>query len=274
MLRITSFKARASGRTANVGRERSLTAARVGAGCARRRGILRGPRKPERAPAALPRGFGHVGDPGGYPLPLIPCRRRQWPRPPSSRSVPTSKKSDETLGADDPWRNRGGASCARRAGRSGRRRRFRAGRPPPIAFVSTPSAKRPSRRARTSRCSCLLPARSGTSTSTARSEAEHNAIVDASAAEIWWGKLLVFLKRQQAASVLRQWPGRSDARAHGPEAVRAQLVAERAASELGPGFRRLLDDSRLISALKKIGSDPRLRLMLDGKRLISVRERG
>jgi hypothetical protein len=31
-------------------------------------------------------------------------------------------------------------------------------------------------------------------------EAEPNAIVDASAAEIWWGKLLVFLKRQQTAS--------------------------------------------------------------------------
>jgi hypothetical protein len=32
MLRITSFKARASGRTANAGRERPLTAARVGPG--------------------------------------------------------------------------------------------------------------------------------------------------------------------------------------------------------------------------------------------------
>jgi hypothetical protein len=105
-------------------------------------------------------------------------------------------------------------------------------------------------------------------------EAEANAIVDASSAGIWWGKLLVFLKRQQSAAVLRQWPGRSEARAHGPEAARAQLVAERAASELGPGFRRLLDDSRLISVRKKVGGDPRLRLMLDGARLISVRERG
>ena len=46
MLRITSFKARASGRTANAGRERPLTAARVGAGCARRRGISAGPGSP------------------------------------------------------------------------------------------------------------------------------------------------------------------------------------------------------------------------------------
>ncbi len=53
MLRITSFKVRASGRTANAGRERPLTAARVGAGCARRRGIIRRPRKHERAPAAV-----------------------------------------------------------------------------------------------------------------------------------------------------------------------------------------------------------------------------
>jgi hypothetical protein len=105
-------------------------------------------------------------------------------------------------------------------------------------------------------------------------EAEPNAIVDASTAGIWWGKLLVFLKRQQTASVLRQWPGRSDARAHGPEAARAQLVAERAASELGREFRMLLDDSRLASIRKKVGGDPRLRLMLDGKRLVTIRERG
>jgi hypothetical protein len=52
-------------------------------------------------------------------------------------------------------------------------------------------------------------------------------------------ELPVFLKRQQSASVLRQWSGRSEARAHGPEVARAQLVAERAASELGSGFRRL-----------------------------------
>jgi hypothetical protein len=33
-------------------------------------------------------------------------------------------------------------------------------------------------------------------------------------------------------------------------------------------------ESRLVSIRKKNGGDPRLRLMLDGKRLISVRERG
>lgn len=105
-------------------------------------------------------------------------------------------------------------------------------------------------------------------------EAELNTIVDASSAGIWWGKLLVFLRRQQSAAVLRQWPGRSEARAHGPEAARAQLVAERAASELGPLFRRRLVDLRVVPAQNKVGGDPRLRLMLDGKRLISVRERG
>lgn len=104
-------------------------------------------------------------------------------------------------------------------------------------------------------------------------EAEPNAIVDESSAGIWWGKLLVFLKRQQSASLLRQWPGRSEARAHGPEAARAQLVAERSASELGPRFRNMLDESRLVSMRKKVGGASRLRLMLDGKRLISVRER-
>jgi hypothetical protein len=105
-------------------------------------------------------------------------------------------------------------------------------------------------------------------------EAEPNAIVDVSSAGIWWGKLLVFLKRQQSAALRRQWPGRTEARAHGPEAARAQLVAERAASELGPGFRRLLHDLRFVPVRKKVGGDARLRLMLDGKRLISVRVRG
>jgi hypothetical protein len=105
-------------------------------------------------------------------------------------------------------------------------------------------------------------------------EAEPNTIVNETSAGIWWGKLLVFLKRQQSASVLRQWPGRSEARAHGPEAARAQFIAERTASELGPRFRGMLDESRLVSVRKKVGGDPRLRLMLDGKRLISVRERG
>lgn len=105
-------------------------------------------------------------------------------------------------------------------------------------------------------------------------EAERNAIVDETSAGIWWGKLLVFLKRQQSASLLRQWPGRSEARAHGPEAARAQLVAERTAFELGPRFRGMLDESRLVSVRKKVRGDSRLRLMLDGKRLISVRERG
>jgi hypothetical protein len=68
-------------------------------------------------------------------------------------------------------------------------------------------------------------------------EAEHNAIVDEISAGNWWGKLPVFLKRQQSASVLRHY---------GAEAARAQLIAERTASELGPRFRDMLDDIRTI----------------------------
>lgn len=103
-------------------------------------------------------------------------------------------------------------------------------------------------------------------------EAEPSEITDESSASIWWGKLLIFLKRQRTATVLRQWPGKSDARAHGQQAARAQQIAERTASELGPLFRRLLQDNRLASIRKNVGGDPRLRLMLDSKRLITVRE--
>jgi hypothetical protein len=52
MLRITSFKARASGRTANAGRERPLTAARVG------RGVRSAPRDTPQAPEARTRTSG------------------------------------------------------------------------------------------------------------------------------------------------------------------------------------------------------------------------
>jgi hypothetical protein len=92
-------------------------------------------------------------------------------------------------------------------------------------------------------------------------------------AEVWWGKLLVFLKRQQTASAQRRWPGRSDARAHGPEAARNQVVAEKAASELGLQFRNFLDESRLSSVRRKADGEPRLRLLLDGQRLVTVKER-
>jgi hypothetical protein len=104
-------------------------------------------------------------------------------------------------------------------------------------------------------------------------EIEPISTLELDGAEIWWGKLLVFLKRQQSAAARRQWPGRSEARAHGPEAARSQLAAEKAASELGPRFRGLLDDSHLTSVRRKADGESRLRLLLDGQRLVTVKER-
>lgn len=103
-------------------------------------------------------------------------------------------------------------------------------------------------------------------------DADPSTILDQSAAAVWWKTVLTFLKRQQSASVLRQWPGKAHARAHGPNAARQQANAERAASELGPKFQALLEDFRFSSIRKRVGSEYRLRLMIDGKRLVTVRE--
>lgn len=105
-------------------------------------------------------------------------------------------------------------------------------------------------------------------------EVEPLSISETQGAETWWMKVLTFLKRQQVANALRRWPAKADARAHGPDAALQQLIAEDAASKLGPQFRALLTDFRLTSVRSRTGSEARLRLMLDGKRLVSVREHG
>lgn len=104
-------------------------------------------------------------------------------------------------------------------------------------------------------------------------EAEPLTISDTDAAVVWWQKVLTFLRRQQSAATLRRWPGKSDARAHGPEAALQQAMAEHSADILGPRFRGYLTDSRLASVRKNTGGESRLRLLLDGRRLVSVRER-
>jgi hypothetical protein len=103
-------------------------------------------------------------------------------------------------------------------------------------------------------------------------EAEPNKIIDENSAGVWWGKLLIFLKRQRIAAAHRRWPGKFEARAHGADAARAQQSAELTASELGPRFRNFLDEGRLASTRKNVGDDSRLRLMLDGERLVTVRQ--
>jgi hypothetical protein len=104
-------------------------------------------------------------------------------------------------------------------------------------------------------------------------EVEPLSIVNAENASRWFSKLLVFLRRQRTAAARRRWPAKSEGRAHGASAARQQLVAERAASTLGPQFRRSLDDFRLTTHRKSFASEPRIRLLRDGARLVTVTER-
>ncbi|MBP1290412.1 MULTISPECIES: E2 domain-containing protein [Bradyrhizobium] len=104
-------------------------------------------------------------------------------------------------------------------------------------------------------------------------EAEPLSVTDADSASVWFGKLLVFLRRQRVAAARRQWPAKSEARAHGMSAARHQAVAERAASELGPRFRKHLDELRLSTQRKSVAGQPRIRLLRDGVRLVTVSER-
>ncbi|MFK4539845.1 hypothetical protein ABIA00_008028 [Bradyrhizobium ottawaense] len=104
-------------------------------------------------------------------------------------------------------------------------------------------------------------------------EAEPLSVTDAESASLWFGKLLVFLRRQRVAAARRQWPAKAEARAHGMRAARHQAVAERAASELGPRLRRQLDELRLSTRRKSVAGQPRIRLLRDGVRLVTVSER-
>lgn len=97
-------------------------------------------------------------------------------------------------------------------------------------------------------------------------EAEDGDIVDEDTANLWWGKLLLFLRHQRTAGKLREWPGQGDARAHG-NAARYQAQAEQEADVLGQTLRQALRDNRLTTKKRKSG---RIGLYLNGKRLLSV----
>ncbi|WP_426409457.1 E2 domain-containing protein [Bradyrhizobium ganzhouense] len=105
-------------------------------------------------------------------------------------------------------------------------------------------------------------------------EVEELAITDEEGGSLWMGKLLTFLRRQRIAASQRRWPAKSEARAHGAPAARQQSIAERAASDLGEKFKKLLDASRLTTVRKSVGGERRIRLMQDGRRLVTVAENG
>ncbi|MDG4887822.1 MULTISPECIES: E2 domain-containing protein [unclassified Mesorhizobium] len=101
-------------------------------------------------------------------------------------------------------------------------------------------------------------------------EVEPHEITDAEAAGRWWGKLLIFLIRQRTAAALRRWPAKGEARAHGSEAARYQAAAEASATRLGGAFERALKERRLTTFRRRLGGHDRLRLLLDGRRLLTV----
>lgn len=101
-------------------------------------------------------------------------------------------------------------------------------------------------------------------------EVEAHTIDTPDAASEWWGKLLMFLLRQKAAAATRFWPGAADERAHGPEAARFQVIAETKASHLGMSFAKAFRERRFSTISKNVGGQHRVRLLFDGRRLLSV----
>jgi hypothetical protein len=101
-------------------------------------------------------------------------------------------------------------------------------------------------------------------------EAEPLMIASRDEAREWWTKLLAFLRRQDTARRQRRWPGKADARAHGPEAARHQAEAERLAEALGETFVQDLRSGRFTTARHKAGGEDRIRLLRAGRKLVSV----
>lgn len=104
-------------------------------------------------------------------------------------------------------------------------------------------------------------------------EVEPHVIDSVDAADQWWGKLTVFLLRQPVAQRQRRWPGKSDARAHGPEAAAFQAKAEGAAGRLGVRFEDALRHDRLKAERRRLHGEVRIRLSLDGTRIKTILEK-
>lgn len=89
-------------------------------------------------------------------------------------------------------------------------------------------------------------------------------VIDAETAEVWWGRVLAFLRLQMRAARARKWTGPKWA--HGSAAVH-QLAAERAAEKLGAD---VLDDLRQ-RRIQVSWAKQRASL---GGRILKVRRRG
>ena len=104
-------------------------------------------------------------------------------------------------------------------------------------------------------------------------EVEPLGIDNAEAASLWWGKLVMFLLRQAVARKQRRWPGKGEARAHGPRAAKFQAQAEGAASRLGEPFVAALRFGRLTTKACRRDGGARVRLLLDGRRVVTALEK-
>lgn len=85
---------------------------------------------------------------------------------------------------------------------------------------------------------------------------------NADEAQMWWGTLLQFLRKQEIAAQRKRWPGK--AWAHGV-AAQHQHNAEECAAALGPAFERALSEGRLHVRPKAAASGTFL-MLFDGER--------
>lgn len=102
---------------------------------------------------------------------------------------------------------------------------------------------------------------------------EPSAVTDASSAAKFWSRVDRFLQCQLTASELRQWPARSNARAHA-KAATYQHHAEVLAAQLGPNVQRDLQRARLtVQHVAKRGK-VKFELLRNGRRVARVTSGG
>lgn len=94
-------------------------------------------------------------------------------------------------------------------------------------------------------------------------------ITDSEAATLWWRQLLGYLKLQERAAYLREWPNRKTW-AHGDQAAEHQRVAEETAEVLGGRFADALAVGRLKVKKSRANGGAFLALHDGAQRLYSI----
>lgn len=96
-------------------------------------------------------------------------------------------------------------------------------------------------------------------------------VLDEESADVFWGRLIQYLRLQARAEKKRRWPSKR-AWAHGAAAIH-QKQAEDCADALGADFSRALKRGELTVSRSRRSSGRFLRLMRNGKRVYSVWEK-